>query len=125
MDKSKIHLVHPAYINIISQLNSDEIKILDKLSKIAGTIYPVIDLKVKTPNQQGDGTIVSSNFSDIGFDLCDNPLNIGFYIENLERLKLIEIPWTVSFVDKRNYEKVKNHPYILSITKNSNLNGNS
>ena len=106
--------IHPSFVSIIGQLNSDEIKILNKLPKVANIPFPIIDIRVKMGKQEGKGIILIRNFSDIGYDLCDNPGNICAYIENLERLKLIEIPALLTLINKDVYTKLKQHPAVLN-----------
>lgn len=60
------------------------------------------------------------NFSNIGYNVCDNPGNICAYIENLERLKLIEISTMLTFTNKDVYTKLKQHPAVLiTLSKNA------
>lgn len=107
-------MIHPSFVSIIGQLNSDEIKILNKLPNVANIPFPIIDVRMKVGQQEGKGIIYIKNFSDIGYDLCDNPGNICAYIENLERLKLVEVPTMMTLTKKDVYTKLKQHPTILN-----------
>ena len=107
--------IHPSFVSIIGQLNSDEIRILNELPKVPNIPYPLLDVRMKIGQQIGRGIIVVKNFSDIGFGLCDSPGNICAYIENLERLKLIEIPAMTTLVEKDVYSKLKQHPAIQNV----------
>ena len=112
--------VHPSFVSIIGQLNSDEIKILNKLPNVANLPFPIIDVRMKVGQQEGKGITLIRNFSDIGYDLCDNPGNICAYIENMERLKLIEIPTMLTLINKDVYIKLKQHPAVLNaLVKNA------
>ncbi len=114
--------IHPSFVSIIGQLNSDEIKILNKLPNVANIPFPLINVRMKIGQQEGKGITLISNFSDIGYDICDNPGNICAYIENLERLKLIEIPEILTLTDKNVYAKLKQHPAILhTLEKNAHV----
>lgn len=114
--------IHPSFVSIIGQLNSDEIKILNKLPNMANKPFPLIDVRMKVGQQAGQGITLIRNFSDIGYDLCDNPGNICAYIENLERLKIIEIPTMLTLTNKDVYTKLKQHPAILNtLAKNASL----
>ena len=112
MDKTKT--VHPSFVQIISQLDSDEVKILNSMTPHESIIYPLIDVRMKTKNTKGNGITLISNFSDIGYGKCDVPGNICSYLENLERLKIIEIPALLTIVDKTKYDALKQHPAIVS-----------
>lgn len=112
--------IHPSFVSIIGQLNSDEIKILNKLPNVANIPFPIIDVRMKVGQQEGKGITLIRNFSDIGYDLCDNPGNICAYIENMERLKLIEIPTMLTLTNKDVYTKLKQHPAVLNtLAKNA------
>ena len=113
MDRTKSNIVHPSFINIISQLNSDEIKILNKVPPVVFALKPLINLNIKIGGKSK--ITLLSNFSDIAFEECDFPQNIGFYIENLERLKLIEIPPLSRIVREEEYERLERHPMVLKI----------
>jgi|GEM_PF-3431208 len=106
--------IHPSFVSIIGQLNSDEIKILNKLPNVANIPFPIIDVRMKVGQQEGNGITLIRNFSDIGYDICDDPGNICAYIENMERLKLIEIPTMLTLTNKDVYTKLKQHPAVLN-----------
>jgi len=104
--------VHPSYVEIIKQLCPDEAKIL---RVIDGSI-PVITLRFQ--NSSGEGFDIFKNFSDIGDTAkCDNPENVGSYIDNLERLGLISTEYGSYLVDKAKYESLKKHPIYNKTVK--------
>ena len=117
MDKRKS--IHPSFVSIISQLTSDEIKILHCLPPVTALPKPLIDVRMIVGEKMGGGIIIIKNFSDIGYGICDNPGNICSYIENLDRLKLIEIPPLQKIMDKSYYTTLKQHPAVLDIIKKS------
>lgn len=115
MDMSKT--LHPSFVSIISQLNSDEIKILHNLPAVSVLSKPLINVRMIVGQKQGKGITLIRNFSDIGYGICDYPGNICAYIENLERLKLIEIPPLLTLLNKDTYTKLKQHPAVLQVLK--------
>lgn len=117
MDMSKT--LHPSFVSIISQLNSDEIKILHNLPAVSVLSKPLINVRMIVGQKQGKGITLIRNFSDIGYGICDYPGNICAYIENLERLKLIEIPPLLTLLNKDTYTKLKQHPAVLQVLKNN------
>lgn len=123
MNKDKSNSIHPSFISIINELNADEIKILNSLPTLVGRPNPLINLRFKVSGQQGKGNTQVSNFSDIGFGICEHPENIGSYIENLERLKLIEIPAFGTLLNKDIYNNLKNHILIKAIIEQNNIPG--
>lgn len=119
MNLDKISYVHPAFLNIISQLCSDEIKILNSLPPVLLHLEPVINMRMKIGNQEGLGITQVKYFSDIGYGKCTFPENICQYLENLERLKLIEIPFGKLLIDQTKYDRLINH-YALEAVRNKN-----
>lgn len=112
-------MIHPSFVSIIGQLTADEIKILNVLPNSTHKPFPLINLRLKVGQQEGKGIYILENFSDIGYGICDNPDNICAYIENLERLKLIEIPSLMTIANKDVYAKLKKHPAILNILESN------
>ena len=49
------------------------------------------------------------------FDICEKPLNVSAYIDNLERLKLISIPEDEYLSIDDMYSSLMKHDYIKSI----------
>lgn len=113
MNENSCQIVHPSFGVIISQLNSDEVKLLNSLSISSHIGYPVIDVRLKTSGSNDLGVSIIKNFSDVADNVCQNPNDVGVYLENLERLKLIEIVNNVYLTDDSHYEKLKNHPKVL------------
>ena len=102
--------LHPAYIEILNQMCADEVKLFNSLNPTSD--YPLINLRLKKDNVEGDGFLCVANFTDVADLICEYPLNIGPYLENLDRLKLIEIDTERLFVDESIYDRLKNHPFI-------------
>ncbi len=117
MDVNQSGKVHPSFLSIINQLNSDEVKILNLFPTEVSINKPLISMRAKIEGKKGDGFLIVSNFTDIGYGVCDNPHNISGYIDNLERLKLIEIPPYGTLIDKEIYNPLKNHPAIQIIVE--------
>lgn len=118
MNLDKISYVHPAFLNIISQLCSDEIKILNSLPPVLLNVEPLINMRMKIGNQEGLGITQVKYFSDIGYGKCTFPGNICQYLENLERLKLIEIPFGKHLIDQTKYDRLINHHTLEAVRNN-------
>ena len=97
--------VHPAFVDIIKQLTPDEAKLLKKLDTEKG-YYPLIDLELYMGPSRGSVPIIT-NFTTLGDDVCDSPCNIGSYIENLDRLKIISILNEIHVMDSSRYSPLK------------------
>jgi hypothetical protein len=108
MNADKKWKVHPAFVDIIKQLTPDEAKFIRNLRPLVSINNPLIDVRIEY-DETGSGRTIISNFTNVGLDQLDVPHNIGSYIDNLERLKLICIPPTMSLTNKDLYEPLKTH----------------
>lgn len=112
MNVDKKWQVHPAFVDIIKQLTPDEAKFIRNLRPFVSINNPLIDVRIEY-DETGSGRTIISNFTNVGLDQLDVPHNIGSYIDNLERLKLICIPPTMSLTNKDLYEPLKTH-YLIT-----------
>lgn len=105
--------VHPGFVEIIKQMSPDEAKIMKYFSST--DTVPIIDLR--RANEKGEGVVVIKNFSTIGIDSgCEDVIGIGKSFDNLIRLGLIKRADAYSsLVNKKAYEPLKEHPFIISI----------
>lgn len=104
--------VHPSFSDIIKQLTPDEAKLLKQLPPNIMIIHPLIDVRLVNKDASKGGYTLISNFTDYEIDKIENKGNICSYIENLERLKLIEIPPLFSLTDKSKYQVLKENPIL-------------
>lgn len=104
--------VHPSFVDIIRQLTPDEAKLLKYLS--AHPQQPIIDVVHNLPNNTGYIEVVR-RFTNISEGVCDNVNGIYAYLDNLERLKIIEIPSGVYLHNDELYFPLENHPFIKGI----------
>jgi hypothetical protein len=81
--------------------------------------YPLMDVHLE--NQRGVSNVYYSNFTDISLDVLDIPTNIGLYIDNFVRLKIIEIPPSRIYADNTTYERLKQNPILQSNLPNINI----
>lgn len=112
--------VHPAFTSIIQQLSPDEAKLLQTLHDTSN--IPIIDLQIEL--NTGGYNIIVSNFTNIGDEVCECADKISTYIENLSRLKLIEIDSTAYIDNPQLYEQLETHPLISKYTTKTVSNGN-
>ena len=112
MNTDTKHQVHPSFVDIIKQLTPDEAKLLKILSK--SDVHPLIDVILNLP--KGGYNVLIHNFTNVGEDVCDCPNNIFYYLDNFERLKLVEISNMEYLTDESRYTPLKNHPQIKNIT---------
>lgn len=112
MNTDTKYQVHPSFVDIIKQLTPDEAKLLKKLSK--SDVHPLIDVILNLP--EGGYNIIIHNFTNTAEDVCDCPDNIFYYLDNFERLKLVEISNMEFLTNESLYAPLKNHPKIKNIT---------
>lgn len=112
--------VHPAFVEIIRQLTPDEAKLLKYLSGQKNQ-HPLIDIRVFT--KEGGYLPAVQNYTNISKKVCDFASGIFLYLENLERLKLIEIHDEQSLADTELYEPLENSPEILQYIADIQMKG--
>ena len=115
MNTDTKYQVHPSFVDIIKQLTPDEAKLLKKLSK--KKVYPLIDVRMSF--HTGGYNEMVHNFTDEGEDVCDCPSNIFAYLDNFERLKLIDIKNGKYLTNDEFYKPLENHPEIKKIMSES------
>jgi len=81
--------VHPSYVDIIKQLTPDEAKLLSRCPNSSYEYKPVIDLKIKLAEINAGERTILRNYSNIADEICEHPENINRYLDNLNRLKII------------------------------------
>lgn len=104
---------HPAFVEIIKQLCSDECKMLKQLR--ADDIMPMIKQRIHLPD---DGDIdITPYFSNICYLAnCEYPKKFPEYLDNLHRLGLVLIEYDRWLVNDQYYADLLNNPnYIKAI----------
>lgn len=106
MNKKLKPLIHPAYIEIINQMSSDDAKLFSQVVKIQNSI-PVAGIKFTFSSQYLTDVFphyFSPYFSEI------DPWKASVSIENLSRLNLFHFfEGTVTSYD---YQKIKQDPFV-------------
>lgn len=99
---------HPAFVNIIKQLSSDESKIIKQLYQ--DDKQPMIKIRIKLGESKGESDLLPY-FSDIGYIAnCQYPQKFPEYLDNLHRLGIVEVYFDRFLTDEKYYEKLKLHP---------------
>ncbi len=97
--------VHPSFVDIIKQMTPDEAKLLHFLSKESSV--PLVNVKLISPKDDGGFAIIKTNCIVVPSDLLEKSENLAIYIDNLVRLKLLEIPYGIFFKDDHAYDEVE------------------
>lgn len=110
MDKESLHKAHPAYVEIIKGITSDEAILLKAF--LITNIYPIVNLKEVKDNGYN---IIYTNFSKFPKqDTLNRPDLVPTYISNLCRLSILEIPWDSYLSAKDAYTDLENDEYLSS-----------
>ena len=97
---------HPAFVELIKQLSSDECRILKHIQGHGK--MPMLKERLKLP--QGGEVDVFPYFSDIGYITgCTFPQKFPEYLNNLQRLGLIDVFYDRHLVDNKFYDDLKKH----------------
>lgn len=106
---------HPAFVEIIKQLSSDECKMLKRLHE--DNIFPMIKLR-KNFNESEGGIDVTPYFSDICYITeCQYPQKFPEYLDNLHRLGLVDVYYDRYLINEQFYENLKQNkdfPNVIS-----------
>lgn len=113
MDTRTANGAHPAFVEIIRQLTPDEARILRLLTQPQP--FPLVTVRrgYKDPTKTELGGIdILINFSLLGWEAgCEFPEQTPTYIDNLCRLRLIEIP-DASYTSPGIYDQLEKHPNV-------------
>ncbi len=114
MDSSTAEGAHPAFVEIIKQLTSDEAKIVSLF--VREIPFPLLNLRwAFKPNQEGNigGKAVLVYYSHLGYIAgCEFPKMAPTYIDNLCRLGLTYIPELGEYTAKGVYDDLENDSLI-------------
>ena len=120
MDKSTAPEAHPAFVELIRQMTSDEAKIMELF--LSRDAYPLISIRAELKNQSGgyDHTVL---INDLGESAqCERPEMSPFYIDNLRRLGLVELPSSYFLHDEGGFNKLESSAETNEILENIKLN---
>ena len=115
MNKQTALGVLPSFVKVISEITPDEAKIISFL--FARNICPIINLNKVNKNTGGFHLIVS-HFTNITKKInCEFPTMTPAYLENLERLKIIEIREDLYFKDENAYKELYDDEMLTPFIK--------
>lgn len=104
---------HPAFVEIIKQLCSDECKMLKYLC--VDDKMPMLKLRVRLDNDNGQVDI-TPYFSDICYRSdCERPYKFPEYLDNLHRLGLVEIHYDRHIANDQYYEILRQNPNFIKL----------
>lgn len=111
MNRTEADKAHPAYVEIIKQLSSDEAKIL---KHIKTDFFPLLSIMFEQEGVSGRIPLVT-DFSDVADKAgCNNSFKVVAYLDNLKRLGLISFLDNYRMADVSSYIPLREHDYIKS-----------
>lgn len=112
MDRAVADSVHPAFLDLLGQLDGDELRLLASL----GTPGPFPVLSLASRLRHGGATRIElRHFSLLGVRAgCETPVRTPAYLDNLARLGLIEIRPTRITDDVRMFAELEDHPTVVA-----------
>lgn len=117
MSKNLQSHVHPSYVEVIKQMLPDEARIMRFMYAYRKPL-PAISIQAKLVNSDGSFTCVPcfTQLSIFVQDLENKDYNqIAVYIDNLERLQLLQIPDGRLIADEKVYSAIENDPTVVDI----------
>ena len=106
--------VHPAFVDIIKQLTPDEAKLLKYFSE--QEVIPAVSVHLKSSSGSGY-TVLERIRVKIPETVICVPHNVEVYIENLVRLKLLDIPDGVHYTTDSLYTPIEEYVNYTGIAK--------
>ncbi len=107
MDRKTEKLAHPAFVEIIKNMNSDEAKIMQYFATHFRT--PIIDIESSKSGEKGQLAHIQKA-SLIGYESgCEFPELTPNYLDNLNRLGLISIRYDIHLTAESIYDSIINH----------------
>jgi hypothetical protein len=106
MDRETSAEAHPSFVELIKQMTSDDAKVMAAFKIVS--VYPLIHVRSEMKDGSG-GFIHTSHINS--FDevaKLDRPKMTPYYVDNLRRLGLIEIPVMSSLAAQGIYDKLEN-----------------
>ncbi|HET6432358.1 DUF4393 domain-containing protein [Dyella sp.] len=113
MNKDTAQGAHPAFVDIIKQLTSDEAKLLKLFS--LNRPLALISLGIQMSGQQGMRNVVE-HYSTLGQEAgCEFPDMTPSYINNLCRLGIAEVPEFDHYTAQEVYDPLESSSFIAGL----------
>jgi hypothetical protein len=115
MLKNSTNKVHPSFVEILKQINSDEAKILKHVYKTKAKSFPCLAIKVAVND---NFTTMKDCFSIIGMDAdCTRANFANVYVKNLDRLGIFQHLPGVFYSEESKYLELVKTVSLLGIDK--------
>lgn len=121
MNKNTIDKAHPSFVDIIKNLSTEEAFILQQF--ISKDFFPKIDIQETLKDNKGQINRFQNFTLFHEVDSRLKPQNIPTYLDNLQRLGIIEILKDEYLTNDKLYEPLKTSSSILSLIQNIEKKG--
>ena len=113
MDRATAYRAHPGFVDMIKNMCPDEARLMRFLA--TAPYYPLVNLKsVSTIDQSFQ--IVHRHLSLIGLDAqCEHVPLAPNYIDNLQRLGLVQVETMVKMYDVARYTRIEEYQQVKDI----------
>jgi len=113
MDRLTAYRAHPGFVDMIKNMCPDEARIMRFLAK--NTYYPLVNIKTISKNDHSF-VIAYRHLSLIGIDAnCEHVPLATNYLDNLERLGLIQVETMTRMTDESFYTRIEEYPQVKKI----------
>lgn len=118
MDKATAYRAHPGFVDMIKNMCPDEARIMRFLS--SNPYYPLVNIKsVSTTDQSFQ--VIHRHLSLLGLDAkCEHVPLTSNYIDNLERLGLVQVETMVKMSNDELYTRIEEYPQVKEIIDDLN-----
>lgn len=93
-------------------MSPDEAKLLKKISS-EGNSYPIIDIRINSKNKGYINYV--TYFTTLAEGTCEHYENINSYIDNLMRLRIIDIPPMVKIYENEAYQEIESCNFVKDL----------
>ncbi|MCB5273672.1 hypothetical protein BJG92_01196 [Arthrobacter sp. SO5] len=108
---------HPSFVEVIKQLSSDEISVLNQvLTAPAGGYTPTVTINLRTEGEEG-WRVLQKNLIPLNDSSSGQPIvrdNLGTYIDNWIRLGLVEVSYTNHMTGENAYVWAEQRPELIA-----------
>ena len=118
MDKATAYRAHPGFVDMIKNMCPDEARIMRFLS--SNPDYPLVNIKSVSTTDQSF-RVVHRHLSLLGLDAkCEHIPLTSNYIDNLERLGLVQVETMVKMSNDELYTRIEKYPQVEEIIDDLN-----
>ena len=122
MNKNTSDKAHPSFVEVIKNLSTSEALILQQF--IGKDIFPKVDIQETVEDGKGDINRFINFTLFHRVDTRINVNNIPTFIDNLQRLGVVEVLRDEYLSDEKKYEALKNDSSITSLVQSIESRGN-